>query len=288
MNEKTTKIYVDIQSLLDLRQGALIELLGEDKAVEYVTSEDYNFREVDEFPVDMQEFKKRLSRKDATIFRTSTLTYIITTLRNKLENIHKRNAAMQVDGSPEILLNTYPHQLTHDQVRIVQNAFFVKLETGCLINVIYEPIKAISPQFIRNMQLTACYIYDFTQWCEEHLTNVNPDDFKETILYFPAVGSKKLSPQDLKAITDLGFKDVFSYTEFVMSRAVNVTFLPPYFYSNIIAATRIVEELSKTLSKTKVSEMIPENLKEQVEKQAKAMVEQFETSVDKEETKETS
>ena len=288
MTEKTTKIYVDIQSLLDLRQGAMVDILGEDKTIEYVSSEDYNFREVDEFPVDMQEFKKRLNHRDASIFRNSTLTYIITCLRGKLENINKRNAAMQVDGRPEILLNTYPHQLTHDQVRIVQNALFVKLETRCLINVIYEPIKTLSPQFIKNMQITACYIYDFTQWCEDHLTNVNPDDFKETILYFPAVGSKKITAQEMKSITDLGFKDVFSYTEFVMSRAVNVTFLPPYFYSNIIVATRIMEELSKTLSKMKVSEMVPDSLKEQVEKQAKAMIDQFEKSVDKEPTKETS
>lgn len=287
MNEKTTKIYVDIQSLLDLRQSAMVDILGEDKTIEYVSSEDYNFREVDEFPVDMQEFKKRLNRKDASILRNSTLTYIITCLRSKLENINKRNAAMQVDGRPEILFNTYPHQLTHDQVRIVQNALFVKLETGCLINVIYEPIKTVSPQFIKNMQITACYIYDFSQWCDDHLTNVNPDDFKETILYFPAVGSKKITAQEMKSITDLGFKDVFSYTEFVMSRAVNITFLPPYFYSNIIAATRIVEELSKTLSKMKVSEMIPDSLKEQVEKQAKVMVDQFEKSVDKTPTEET-
>ena len=39
----TNKIYVDIQSLLDIRQSVLIELMGEEQALEYVSSDAYNF-----------------------------------------------------------------------------------------------------------------------------------------------------------------------------------------------------------------------------------------------------
>ncbi len=54
----TTKIYIDIDSLLDLRQAVLSRLMSLDQLTTYLQSEDYNFRTLDKFPIDMVQYAK--------------------------------------------------------------------------------------------------------------------------------------------------------------------------------------------------------------------------------------
>lgn len=259
----TNKIYVDIQSLLDIRQSVLIDLMGEEKALEYVSSDDYNFRETDVFPVDPTQYAEKLKSKSPTVFKNATITYIEVVLKNKLVNLEKLNGFNGENSQPELVVNTYPYQLTQEQVRSFQNAIFVKLDVLCIVTIVYDPPSVWGPSYIRNNNVSSVFMYDFSEWMKYHSEKLHNGDLKNCNVYFPSVGNKEVSPEELKELRKLGFSDIFGYTEYILASAARIQFLPVTFYTNIVTATAILDKGRDTVQKH-VNEMVDEQ-KESVE-----------------------
>ena len=83
---KPSIIYVDMESLFDLRQGVLATSVSDkDTIVDYLLSEEYNFREIDEFkytlPTAYNEIMKSPSK---TILEHSCITRIFLSLKEKI------------------------------------------------------------------------------------------------------------------------------------------------------------------------------------------------------------
>lgn len=238
----TKKVYTDIQSLLDIRQSILIDMLGEETALEYVSSDTYNFRETDLFPVNKTEYANKLNSRSPIVLKNATITYIEVLLKNKLTNLEKLNGFNGESSAPELVVNTFPYQLTQEQVRHLQNAIFVKLDVLCLITIVYDPPNVWSPSYIRNNNVSSFFMYDFTTWMNLHSEKLVNGDLREINVYVPSIGGKELTPEEQKEIKKLGFNDIFSYTEYVLSTACRVQFLPIVFYTNIVTATAILEK----------------------------------------------
>lgn len=238
----TKKVYTDIQSLLDIRQSILIDMLGEETALEYVSSDTYNFRETDLFPVNKTEYASKLNSRSPIVLKNATITYIEVLLKNKLTNLEKLNGFNGESSAPELVVNTFPYQLTQEQVRHLQNAIFVKLDVLCLITIVYDPPNVWSPSYIRNNNVSSFFMYDFTTWMNLHSEKLVNGDLREINVYVPSIGGKELTPEEQKEIKKLGFNDIFSYTEYVLSTACRVQFLPIVFYTNIVTATAILEK----------------------------------------------
>lgn len=243
----TNKIYVDIQSLLDLRQSVLIELMGEESALEYVSNDEYNFREHDKFPVDQKLYLEKMSSKSPVIFKNATITYIEVLIKNKLTNLEKLNGFNGENSQPELVVNTYPYQLTQDQVRNIQNAIFVKLNVLCVVSIVYDQPSVWSPSYIRNNNVSSFFMYDFSGWMKHHSTKLINGDLKNCNVYAPSIGSAELTPEELKELKKLGFNDIFSYTEYILASACRIQFLPIVFYTNIITATAILDKNKGTV-----------------------------------------
>ena len=231
------RIYIDIRSILDLNQATLIEIMGSEKALEYVTSDAYSFRELDIFPVDMAKLRARLKEDDVNLFKHATVTYMATVVENKLDILEKRNAFNQSTDVPEVLINMYPYSLTEEQGERLINALFLKFGSKCKVTLIGDPIDIWTPSYIKNAGVYAFYGYSFTEWVDAHGTKLETKDIRDTHLYFAAVGNQPLTDTDRKKFSKLGFKDIFTYTEYLFSPVTKLTFLPPIFYSNIITAS---------------------------------------------------
>ena len=137
----TARLYIDVHSLFDLRQSVLVDMLGKEAAVDYVTSNDYSFRDVDVFPVDMAVFKKKMSDPSDTIFKYATITYMEVVLKSKLANLEKRNAFNQTNEIPEVVVNIYPYDLTTEQANVIRDAVFLKLGGKTQVTIIHEPVE---------------------------------------------------------------------------------------------------------------------------------------------------
>lgn len=251
----TSKIYVDIESLLDLRQAILSKLMGPKDLVEFINSDEYNFRNTDNFKnVDMIKYEEIYSNMTVDLLQRSTVTFIANTLRTKLMNLEKRNALYSETKKPEVVLNVYPFDLIQAQADTLQNLLFIKLDKKCLVSVINKPVEEVGPFFIKSMEFTACYIYRASRWIEQHTETLNNIKLPDTLLYFPAIYKVEDDTNEIDKIKKLGFKDIFGYVEFLLSSAVNINFLPIVFYNNIVTSSILVDKYNEGLSKTSLGE----------------------------------
>lgn len=240
----TVKIYTDIDSLLDLRQGILYSLSDNHKELaDYLLSDEYNYRTTDTFTiVNSGLYEESYKKRNIDILPTSTITYILSCIKSKLANLEKRNTFYNEKKIPEVVVNIYPFVFTEKQKDQFQNLLFVKLETNTMVSIISMPPKDVSLMFLSSNEFITAFIYDFTTWMENHSKTIELVKTKDLLIYFPSLGKDIPDEVELKKITNLGFKDIFSYTEFLLSSSLNVSFLPVVFYSNTMTA---IAHLSK-------------------------------------------
>jgi len=246
--KETSKIYVDIESLLDVRGAILLQLLKKDELTTYLNSEEYNFRQIDKFSVVNQEDYDRInSNKTVDLIPFSVVTHILISLKSKLSNLEKRNNFYNEKKIPEVILNVYPFKFSESQMKALQNMLFVKLDTNTLVNVINFPPKEVSPYFISTNGIITCFIYNFKEWMNHHSASLEKTKLPDVLLYFPALFFETPDQKELKRINDLGFKDLFSYTEYLFSTVANVNFLPAVFYSNLVTASLYLDKFNDVL-----------------------------------------
>lgn len=238
----TKKIYIDIQSLLDIRQACLIELLGESKALEYVTTDAYNFRDLEIFPVDMDKYNQLVSQGDVGLLKNATVTYIEVLLKNKLTSLEKLNGFNNDSSIPELIVNTYPYQLKEVQVKLMQEALFIRLGVECIITFVYDHIKVWNPSYIKNNNVIAFFMYDFSGWMKEHSDKLKNGELRDVNVLFPSIGHNELTQDEMKKIKSLGFNDIFSHMEYVMAGFCRIQFLPILFYTNVVTATALLHK----------------------------------------------
>ena len=242
MSETTSKIYLDIASLFDLRHSALYQILGEEASTTLVTSQDYNLREMDQFPgVDPTLFAQYLQSADLRMLQHAPMSYIQVAASSKVQNIERRNAFMAETKQPEVVLNLFPFELDSAQCSLLQNALFLKLGSCCTVTLVREHPKGLSPHYLKNSGFIACFMYDLHDWLIHHTKAVEHGDLREVIMYFAPIYKEPLTKEDIKVFTKLGFKDVFSYTEYLFTGRMQLNFLPIFMYSSLVTATVFLE-----------------------------------------------
>lgn len=239
---EASKIYIDMDSILDTRQGILISMLGQEDALKMVSSHEYNFRDVDDFTVDMSAYKAKGDAGDPEVLKHSTVTYMEVVLKSKIANISKRNAFNNTHSTPEVILNTYPYRLTERQVKTVRDAVFVRLGECCDVTLVYDHPSVWTPGFIKASGVYAFYAYSFGKWMQEHCAKLETTELRDVQMYFACVGDERVPEKDLKDIVKLGFKDIFTYTEYLLSGVTKLTLLPVVFFTNVIIATAILKK----------------------------------------------
>lgn len=254
---ETNKIYVDIESLLDLRQGILFEIVDDKEAlIEFLLSGEYNYRDVDSFPIVLDEdYKEAHSKMSKSILPASALSHIIAPVRNKILSMEKMADMFTENKRIEIVLNVYPLDLTHEEKDHIRNLLFVKLQTECIITITDMQPKQLSPTFLKQSSFMSVFMYDFPTWINLHSKQLEVVDIKETSMYFPALQQQAPSKEDMKAVKETGFTDMFYYTEFLLSRFLNVSFLPVVFYSNLVTTAVYLKDLDKSLKEEKFDEV---------------------------------
>lgn len=256
----TSKILIDIDSLFDLRQATLYSLVKDkEQLTDYLISEAYNFRSYDNFlDLTEEDFVTAHNKRNFSIFPYATITYLLNVIKIKLNNLEKRNNYYNEKKPPELLVNVYPFILTKEQSELFRDLIFVKIEKKSLVKIVSLSPKEITPSFIVNNNVTACFMYDFSAWMDAHAKVLESAKLTDCLFYFPSIGKKNPTPEEERHIKSLGFKDLFSYTEFLLSSVMPVSFLPTVFYSNIITSISYLDKFNDTLMKRDMSKDVPD------------------------------
>lgn len=256
--QNSNKIYIDIQSLLDVRQSCLIHLMGQDEALTYSYKEAYYLRDLDIFPVNMTEYTELINKANDVALSKATITYMLVVIMSKLAQVEKTNAIEDSKGQCELIVNTYPFAFTDGTLTAFKNALFVKLKVAVKITMVYEPISTWTPGFIKSSGICNFYCYEGSEWLSQHAEHIGGGALKDVRLLFPMLGRAALEKQDIKAIQRAGFKDIFSYTEFLFSQHTKIQFLPVVFYSNQITATAILEIFDEGVKQLDIDKLKPQ------------------------------
>jgi hypothetical protein len=257
---ETAKILVDLDSLFDLRQATLYKLSNDkEKLTDYLVSEDYNFRTYDDFSlVDMNEYQASYDARTIELLPYATITYILNVIKTKISNLEKRNNYYNEKKGSEVIVNVYPLQFNKTQIEQIQNLLFVKFDRKTLVTIVSLSHKEITPLFIVSNCVTACFMYDFKAWMSEHVKILETGKLTDCLFYFPGIGKNKPTKEEEQCIKKLGFKDVFSYTEFLLSSVMSISFLPTVFYSNIITSISYLDKFNDTLMKRDMGKEVPD------------------------------
>lgn len=253
MTEKK-KIYIDIQSLLDVRQSALVILMGQEPGLKYVNTEEYYLRVSDDFPVQDDLYNLLLNDISGAVLSHATVTYMVVILSNRLDQIEKLNVFDNDVSQTELVVNTFPYRLTENTATSFRDALFTKLTTPVVISLIYEPLSTLTPTFIKHSGICQFYCYEAAQWLKLHSEQILSGSLRDVRLFFPSLGKTQLTEAESKDILKIGFSDVFAYTEFIFSKFVKMQFLPTMFYSNLISATVLVNSFNEELLKKPLTE----------------------------------
>lgn len=249
----TSKILIDLDSLLDTRQAALYNLVPDvDKLGNFLVSEEYNFRNRDNFSiVDTSRYLDVYSNRTKEILSDSSITYLLSVVESKVRNIEKRNTYYSKTSTPEIVLNVYPYKLTTEESNHIRSLLFHKLHVKTVVTVVYMPYDKITPYYLKTSNTVCVFLYSFTDWINENKVAIENVQVPDTIMYFPSLYSEELIESELKVINDMGFSNLFSYVEFILSKNINVNFLPMVFYSSIVTASLYASKMDKELDQTK-------------------------------------
>lgn len=250
MSTSTARIYVDLESLFDLRQAALLTLTRDPKTLaQYLNSEAYNYRQSDTFPeVDPTEYRQVYQGKNMALWSKSTITHILTLLQTKITNLEKRNTFYNEKKIPEVVFNTYPLTLTDAQQEQIQNLLFVKLGGNCLVTLVHLPVQELTPYYFSHSGYVSCFLYNFSDWVNAHGKALESAKMPDLLLYFPSLYHETKDAHKLQEIEKLGFKDLFAYVEYLFASVVSVNFLPVVFYSNAVTASVYLRQFNTTLS----------------------------------------
>lgn len=271
-----TILYVDVESMLDLRQGYLYTVAeNKDALSEFLVSDGYIGRMRDEFPYgEPGGYRKAILEDDKSIRPFSTITYILGILSNRLSGLSKVDAFNGTVTEPCVWVDVHGFEFTPVELEELRDLVFYKVGSNCYVELVDIGAAKLSPLYIRASNITCAFIYDFQTWSNAHAEILLANKLPDSQLYFPPLGKEVLTREELSAIEKTGFKDVFNYLEMLYSSVAKVNFLPCVFYSNAVTAKTIIEEYSREL-KSKMKEdsekiKIPDEIMSQVDEVFKA------------------
>lgn len=235
-------MYIDIESLLDLRQGFLVTKGKQwEEVFEYLNSIDYNNRVSDNLmEFSNKEYRQEVANGNVDLIKNSILTHVFTTLLGKLMNVSVKSNIDNVKYIPEVWVNVYPFELTEEEIDGIKNGLFHHINMDCYIEVISRDIKELTPHFIKEANIDTCFIYDVSTWINTHGNKLTRSPCIETEIVMPPIYEVEPTEEELEKLKQIGFEDGFDFLQTMASFYTKLTFLPITFYTNHLIANEII------------------------------------------------
>jgi hypothetical protein len=212
----TNVIYVDLDSLLDTRLGALASLKDE-YAVNALTS-GYTSRDRDEFkdvPYDI--FKKAYDKRNVDTLMMSTFTDVFTLLQSCIKSTFEIAATNPNTRPLQIQVNVYPYELSEDEMAEISTAVWCKLKEMVDVNVVNINDAFLTPQYCKDTY-TMMIRYDYQSWLKTHHDSHAFEKVKmpEVAIVAPALYQRRPSEQELSELKEQNIHP-FTAIEYAMA-----------------------------------------------------------------------
>lgn len=241
-------VYIDIESLMDLRQGYILSLPDRDptEVANYLASDDYTRRDSDEFKFGTKEgYQDAVNRGIKTILFNSTITYLTVTVINSINGIINRNAIEQANNIPTVWVNVYPFKLSTEEIEIFRDALFQRLGIDTYIELVSIPKEELSPSWLSGSAISTVIMYDYAEWFRIHGQSVVTVSLPDIQFYFPKMYEVAPKTEDeiaeVAEIEQLG--SLFELHRSFLEKFLRITFMLPLFYCNSITALDRIKDI---------------------------------------------
>lgn len=185
MSDQSTKIYVDLDSLLDTRLGILASI-DVDQAARAL-GDNYHKRFIDKFPdITASEFKEIYSRRTADILPFSLVTDIFEIIHTTVKEAVIENMKGGQNLGHPLTVNIFPYELQPDEIEEMREVVF-QLNHGCSdVEIISMSNDDLTPEFIKK---NYCMVikYDFADWLHKQQQNLVAKPMPAVIMIAPSL-----------------------------------------------------------------------------------------------------
>jgi hypothetical protein len=245
METTSVNIYIDIDSLFDIRQAILKKFYSLEELAKLVMSEEYAFRQIDKFNIDMDLYEEEYRKRNYLTIKESIISYTFNQLRGKILKHSKTATVEHKTKGIFVYLNVYPFNLTNRQAYQLAYVLEYKLQTAVSVVPVNIPTEDLTPLLIRNYDFKDMFIYETSNWFNAQNDALTKMSVRDTVIYFPALIKKEPTEEEKKKLKETGFSDIFSLTEFIASPHATILFNPVIYYNDVISASALIKKFLK-------------------------------------------
>lgn len=239
-------IYVDLESILDLREGFLLSRgIPQKEVVDYIINGDYNFRNSDNFKwFEPGEYQRAIDAGDKYILLNSMINFVPPDIINRIALATVKTSLESANQRVEIWVNIYPFKLDTNEQQSIIDAFHKRLNQDVFMKAVYIEPKDLSPEFIYGFKPNAMYIYNYREWMRHHAETVVNFQNKDTQFFFAKLYEVEPTEEQLEEAKLDGFTTLFEYHRFSLALFMQVRFFPIILYTNAVLVKPVIEKLN--------------------------------------------
>lgn len=228
-----TKIYVELDALLDTRIAVVDELSPE--AAVKMLSRDYWDRQVDDFSafgVDQTAYLERYRTRDGQILQRSRLTAIGPVINEIVMQLERETVHGPIAGDVEVHVNTHPFNLLEEERKAIQIAVSAHVGVNARVKVVHIATEHLTPSEIKQ-EYSAVFMYNFEDWLTTHGELIFQSRMPTVIFVVPALYRERVPDQDEVHIDDAAEVSPFATLEHFMIETISLHMVNPQYFSII-------------------------------------------------------
>ena len=220
----TTKMLVELDSILDTRLGVLLDVAPD--VVPAILAKDYHNRLWDVFPgVDFLAYQQRYQSRDKAILKNSWMTPMADMMTDFVKKTLQQTLQTPFHRVPKIDLNIYPYVLTDDEASVILKAAATKTANQCDIEIVSFSPEDLNPVFLKN-NYEAVMMYDYQVWLETHSKNGLWKKYScPQVIVFAPLMMKNPETYDSNLKVESTYQDFVTLSK-AMSLYADIQFLP--------------------------------------------------------------
>lgn len=233
--EQHTNLLISLDSLMDLRLGALT-VLDPQFAFEVSTSEDYYTREEDSFQtathgrLSKETLAKIMQVKQEEILVNSVRTRLIEFIDKSLTKLTLQSLATPYNYTPTLTINTYPYTLSVQEQNAMREEVLKKLVDKHPVSFVHLSPQELTPELVvANYQ--ALFFYHAHPWMNAHDEAIRSKALSTVTVYAPHLYiGRRLTAQE-KATFEEGGLSAASLLRAALAPFINYQDLPVALFS---------------------------------------------------------
>lgn len=220
-----------LDCIFDTRLGVLYQ--KDPDLVSKAIKGNYNDRIIDSFPgLRFNDFKKLYDARDKKVLIHAVKTPIVDMVRDFAFKSLQMGISTPFDMNPKIYVNTYPYELTDQQVNNIIKPLVMLTQGIVEVKAIYLPVDDLTPNYLKTENVSIFTQYNFTEWLDTHSKTKTflKDTCPQITMLSPTMVFKELTQTEVSKLKSGAF-DPFTQLEEEVKIIVNMKFVDTSMFS---------------------------------------------------------